>query len=56
MCEDGSNLAAVQRGQVVSPFPRAIVNREERIQAFQRFVLERCGLPILPDPALAAAG
>jgi choline monooxygenase len=53
--EDGSIYAEAQLGTASSSFAGVIGTREERIQYFQKFVLDRCGLSVPADPALPEA-
>jgi phenylpropionate dioxygenase-like ring-hydroxylating dioxygenase large terminal subunit len=59
--EDGGIYEQVQRGLASSPFPGVIGTREERVYAFQHFVLRGAGGPDappseLPVPSALAGG
>ena len=50
--EDRQIFGAQQRGLMASEHRGVIGTREERIYTFQRFVCERTGIEVEPDPAL----
>jgi len=57
--EDASIYNGVQQGMAASPHPGVIGTREERVHAFQRYVLEQCRgareLPLIPDAEFVTA-